>query len=91
MRQRRWLVGKTQGELAEALGIRFQQVQKYESGANRISASRLWDIAQALSVSVGYFFEGLEQEGAGAGKEGQNTQGSTAKPCAHPTVRAMTG
>lgn len=49
----------TQGELADALGIRFQQVQKYESGANRISASRLWDIGHALQVPIAYFYDGL--------------------------------
>jgi len=41
------------------VGIKFQQIQKYETGMNRISASRLWDIADALGVQVGYFFEGL--------------------------------
>ncbi|RLJ59144.1 transcriptional regulator with XRE-family HTH domain [Litoreibacter meonggei] len=60
LRHRRWMVGMTQGELASALGIRFQQIQKYESGANRISASRLWDTAQALEVSIAYFFYGLD-------------------------------
>jgi len=49
----------TQGELAEKLGVKFQQVQKYESGANRIAASRLWDSAQALQVPISYFFDGL--------------------------------
>lgn len=52
----------TQGELAEVLGIRFQQVQKYEAGSNRISASRLWDISQALCVPVGFFFDGLDAD-----------------------------
>jgi transcriptional regulator with XRE-family HTH domain len=56
VRHRRWLMGMTQQDLAEAVGIRFQQVQKYESGANRISASRLWSISRALRVSVGYFY-----------------------------------
>lgn len=60
LRHRRWMVGMTQGELAEALGVRFQQVQKYEAGSNRVSASRLWDMAQALEVPVAYFFHGLE-------------------------------
>lgn len=48
----------TQQQLAEKVGIRFQQIQKYETGTNRISASRLWDIAEALDVPVSYFFEG---------------------------------
>ncbi|TDK41080.1 helix-turn-helix domain-containing protein [Antarcticimicrobium luteum] len=60
VRHRRWLVGMTQQQLAEKVGIKFQQIQKYETGANRISASRLWDIAEALSVPVSFFFEGLE-------------------------------
>ncbi|MEO0880558.1 MAG: helix-turn-helix transcriptional regulator [Pseudomonadota bacterium] len=64
LRQRRRLVGLTQQKLAEAVDIRFQQIQKYESGANRISASRLWALAQALDVPVSYFFEGIETRGA---------------------------
>jgi len=51
VRHRRWLLGMTQQQLALAVGIRFQQIQKYESGANRISASRLWDLARALERS----------------------------------------
>lgn len=59
IRQRRWLVGMTQQQLGENVGIKFQQIQKYETGANRVSASRLWDIAEALDVPVTFFFEGL--------------------------------
>jgi transcriptional regulator with XRE-family HTH domain len=54
----------TQQQLAESVGIKFQQIQKYETGANRISASRLWDIAQALDVPVVFFFEDLSSEQA---------------------------
>ncbi len=61
LRQRRRLLGLTQQKLAEAVSIRFQQIQKYESGANRISASRLWSLAQALDVPVSYFFDGLQE------------------------------
>ncbi|MEM6375015.1 MAG: helix-turn-helix transcriptional regulator [Pseudomonadota bacterium] len=61
IRHRRWLVGMTQQQLAEAVGIKFQQIQKYETGANRVSASRLWEIADALDVEVSFFFEGLDQ------------------------------
>lgn len=64
IRHRRWLVGMTQQQLAERVGIKFQQIQKYETGANRVSASRLWDIADALEVPVSFFFEGIENEGA---------------------------
>jgi transcriptional regulator with XRE-family HTH domain len=59
IRHRRWLLGMTQQQLAEQVGIKFQQIQKYETGANRVSASRLWDIADTLGVPVSFFFEGL--------------------------------
>ena len=74
IRHRRWLVGITQQQLAEAVGIRFQQIQKYETGMNRVSASRLWDIAEALSVPVSFFFEGLGEESlqSASEKEVQN-------------------
>jgi len=52
----------TQQQLAEAVGIKFQQIQKYETGANRVSASRLWDIADALDVEISFFFEGIGKE-----------------------------
>ena len=61
IRHRRWIVGITQQQLAEKVGIKFQQIQKYESGSNRVSASRLWDISEILAVSVGFFFEGIEK------------------------------
>ncbi|MBT8457694.1 MAG: helix-turn-helix transcriptional regulator [Rhodobacteraceae bacterium] len=59
IRHRRWMVGMTQQQLAEKVGIKFQQIQKYETGMNRVSASRLWDIADTLGVSVSFFFDGL--------------------------------
>ncbi|WP_083098857.1 helix-turn-helix domain-containing protein [Pseudophaeobacter leonis] len=68
IRHRRWLIGKTQQQLAEQVGIKFQQIQKYETGANRVSASRLWDISDALDVQVSFFFEGLDDEGKSGGK-----------------------
>ena len=67
VRHRRWLIGMTQQQLAEQVGIKFQQIQKYETGANRISASRLWDIAEALEVPVSFFFEGLDDSGKAEG------------------------
>lgn len=67
IRHRRWLVAITQQQLAEAVGIKFQQIQKYETGMNRVSASRLWDIAEALGVPVSFFFEGLNEEHAAEG------------------------
>jgi len=68
VRHRRWMVGMTQQQLAGKVGIKFQQIQKYETGMNRISASRLWDIGEALDVPVSFFFEGLspaEESNAG--------------------------
>ncbi len=59
VRQRRVLLGMTQTGLANALGLTFQQVQKYERGTNRISASRLYDLAGALGVSIENFFEDM--------------------------------
>lgn len=61
IRQRRWLLGMTQQQLAEAVGIKFQQIQKYETGMNRVSASRLWDISRVLDVQPNFFFEGLDE------------------------------
>ena len=69
IRHRRWLVGMTQQQLAEQVGIKFQQIQKYETGANRVSASRLWDIAETLDVPVSFFFEGLEDDAAQDGNK----------------------
>ena len=65
VRQRRWMVGMTQQQLGDKVGIKFQQIQKYETGANRISASRMWDIAQVMGVPVSFFFEGLESQTSG--------------------------
>src|ERR1700712_1952404 len=59
LRRRRRLLGLTQQQLATVVGVRFQQIQKYECGANRISAARLWSLATALEVPVGYFYDGL--------------------------------
>ena len=61
VRQRRCLLGMTQEQLAEKVGIKFQQIQKYETGANRISSSRLWDISEVMDVPVSFFFDGLDR------------------------------
>ena len=61
VRQRRLLLGLTQQQLAVAVGVRFQQIQKYECGANKISAARLWSLAMALQVQPDYFFDGLAE------------------------------
>ncbi len=60
LRQRRRSLGLTQQHIADAVGVRFQQIQKYECGANRISAARLWLLSKALEAPVGAFFDGLE-------------------------------
>ena len=72
IRHRRWMVGMTQQQLGDAVGIKFQQIQKYETGTNRVSASRLWDIAQTLDVQISFFFEGMSAEFAAehAGRSG---------------------
>ncbi|MBB4268188.1 helix-turn-helix domain-containing protein [Roseospira visakhapatnamensis] len=66
MRLRRAVLGKSQDQVARALGVSFQQVQKYERGSNRISASRLFDVARCLDVPVGYFFDDLADDAVAA-------------------------
>lgn len=61
LRRRRRLLGLTQQQLALRVGVRFQQIQKYECGANRISAARLWELAEALQAPVAYFYDGLSE------------------------------
>lgn len=61
IRYRRWMVGQTQQQLGETVGIKFQQIQKYETGANRVSASRLYDIAVALDAPVAFFFDEMDK------------------------------
>ncbi len=63
LRRRRRLLGLTQQQLADRVGVRFQQIQKYECGANRVSAARLFQLSESLTVPVGYFYEGLGEEG----------------------------
>ena len=62
IRDRRTSLGLTQEHLASALQISYQQVQKYETGANRVSAGRLFELARILDIDVGYFFEGLNEQ-----------------------------
>ncbi|WP_186420589.1 helix-turn-helix transcriptional regulator [Bosea sp. CS1GBMeth4] len=76
VRMRRMLAGVSQEKLGEGLGLTFQQVQKYEKGTNRISASRLQQIAKMLGVPVAFFFEGAPADEATAGGFGEG--GSTA-------------
>lgn len=64
IRQRRWLCEVTQQQLAEQIGVKLQQIQRYETGANAVPVSKLWDIASALSVTIDFFFEGLIHKNA---------------------------
>jgi transcriptional regulator with XRE-family HTH domain len=64
VRMRRMMLGMSQEKLGDALGLTFQQVQKYEGGANRVSASRLSAMAEILGVPISYFFGDLQQEDA---------------------------
>ena len=68
VRQRRWMLGMTQQQLGDGVGIKFQQIQKYETGANRVSASRMWDIAAALNVPMSHFFEDIDGQYANTGE-----------------------
>jgi transcriptional regulator with XRE-family HTH domain len=63
IRERRIMLGLTQQQLAEAVGVTYQQLHKYERGVNRVSAGRLFEIARLLSVPVGYFYEDIGEEG----------------------------
>jgi len=69
IRMRRKELGISQERLAESIGLTFQQVQKYERAANRVSASKLWEMSRALSTSIGYFYDGL---GEGVEPPGSN-------------------
>jgi len=76
VRMRRKMLGISQERLADALGLTFQQVQKYERGANRISASKLYEIARFLTAPIAYFFEGLSDptEAGGSGADAASEQ-----------------
>ena len=62
LRLRRRLLGQTQSDLGNAVGLTFQQLQKYEKGASRIGAGRLWQLGQILIVPASYFFDGLDDD-----------------------------
>jgi transcriptional regulator with XRE-family HTH domain len=62
LRRRRAALGMTQAQLADALGVTSQQVQKYERGANRVAASRLFDLSRILDIPIDFFFEGLSKD-----------------------------
>ncbi len=68
IKARRQSLRMTQTQLAEQIGVTFQQVQKYENGSNRVSAARLWQIAEAFDVAITFFFEGINATGTLSGK-----------------------
>ena len=80
VRLRRTLLGMTQTDLSDVLSLSYQQVQKYESGMNRISASRLFDLSRVLDVPVEYFFEDMPRKVAAS---------SAAKRRGRPSTRAV--
>ncbi len=82
VRQRRVLLGMSQTVLANALGLTFQQVQKYERGMNRISASRLYDLSRVLDVPIIYFFEDITPEVA-ASPQATKGRGKAKEPVGH--------
>ena len=75
VRARRVLLGLSQEKLAEGLGITFQQVQKYERGSNRISASRLYNMAQLLDVPITFFFEGVDDHKSSSFRQAASAAG----------------
>ncbi|HWE74630.1 MAG TPA: helix-turn-helix transcriptional regulator [Stellaceae bacterium] len=75
VRLRRTLLGMSQEKLGDALGLTFQQVQKYERGANRVGASRLYDLSRVLDVPVSYFFEEFGDASAAQNAAGESTAG----------------
>lgn len=77
LRTRRMLLGLAQTAVADAIGITFQQLQKYETGSNRVSASRLYDLARVLDVDMTYFFDGMDKATAKA-SPGQLLRGDSA-------------
>ena len=90
VRVRRILLGLNQTQLGEALGLTFQQVQKYERGGNRISASRLYQIGVTLGVPVESFFEDIPEEAAEFGAPQVEEPGSKARREADPMQRRET-
>ncbi len=85
IRVRRTLLGMSQEKLGDAMGLTFQQVQKYEKGANRVSASRLFQLSKILNVPVSYFFDNLPTHPSS--KSGSRRDDSEAVTADMPTSR----
>lgn len=93
LRRRRRLLGLTQQQLAASCGVRFQQIQKYECAANRMSAARIWQLAEVLEVPVAYFYEGLGGErdctpSSGEAREGREGREVFARKETRDLIRA---
>lgn len=88
IRTRRLMIGMNQETLARALGLTFQQVQKYEGGANRVSASRLSQIAEILGVPISHFFSDLEPGGASPSAQEREARERMQRPETIELVRA---
>ncbi len=89
IRLRRTLAGMSQQKLAKALGLTFQQIQKYERGTNRVGASRLFYIAMFLGVGAEWFFEEMPEEISGFGKKGMS-EGAATFQADHTMLRRET-
>ncbi len=85
IRQRRNALGMSQENPAAALRISFQQIGKYEVGTDRVMSSRLWDIAKALEVDIGYFFEGIQK------RAGRMRKPSAGRPAGAKAARRKGG
>lgn len=80
VRLRRTLLGMSQEKLGEAIGLTFQQVQKYERGANRIGASRLWDLSRVLECPISFFFEEMDESTASSSPRNLNVESPDIEP-----------
>jgi transcriptional regulator with XRE-family HTH domain len=89
VRLRRTLLGMSQEKLGEAIGLTFQQVQKYERGANRVGASRLYDLSRVLDVPVAFFFEDMAPASSGASESSAAGEGAE-RTDADPMVKRET-
>lgn len=96
VRQRRTLLGMSQEKLGSAVGLTFQQIQKYERGANRVGASRLFEFSKVLDVPVSYFFEDMPSNvmigrlGGGRGRRGLGEAGSPFEEEKDPMIKRET-
>ena len=96
MRQRRTLLGMSQSKVGDAVGLTFQQIQKYERGSNRISSSRLYEFAKVLDVPVSYFFDEMPSNAlsgrpmSGRGRKGFGEAGTPFEQEKDPLIKRET-